>query len=60
MIFSYRRILLIAIVIMLVILVATPKFGEAWRPLKEEDYGIFMQMLPKASPNPSKGDPTKS
>ena len=53
---SYRRTLFIAIVIMLVILVASPQFGAAWRPLFED--GLVLQLLPRGPPNPSKGDPT--
>ncbi|MED6170998.1 hypothetical protein PIB30_036552 [Stylosanthes scabra] len=53
---SYRRFMLIAVVMMLVILIGSPKYGEAWRPLLRD--GILNQMLPKGSSNPSKGDPT--
>ncbi|XLR10311.1 hypothetical protein S83_038249 [Arachis hypogaea] len=52
---NYRRFVLIAIVTVLVILIGSPKYGEAWRPLLQDE---FMQMLPKRPPNPSTGDDT--
>ncbi|KAL4393613.1 hypothetical protein AHAS_Ahas02G0069500 [Arachis hypogaea] len=53
---NYRRFVLIAMVMaVLVILIGSPKYGEAWRPLLQDG---FMQMLPKGPPNPSTGGDT--
>ncbi|QHO53220.1 uncharacterized protein DS421_2g45970 [Arachis hypogaea] len=54
---NHRRFVLIALVTVLVILIGSPKYGEAWRPLLQDG---FMQMLPKGPPNPSNGGGTNA
>ncbi|CAL0300614.1 unnamed protein product [Lupinus luteus] len=53
--YSYRRILFIVLFIIFAILVASPRYGAACRPLHDE---LLLQLLPRGPSKPSSPDPT--
>lgn len=61
---SYRMILFVMLLIIFIILVASPQFGAASRLLQEDQWlreynGILLQALPRGPVKPSSPDPIR-
>ncbi|KAE9618399.1 hypothetical protein Lal_00047935 [Lupinus albus] len=53
--YNYKRILFIVVFIIFAILVGSPRYGAACRPLQDE---LLLHLLPRGPSKPSTPDPT--